>query len=490
MKKINTLKWIQYYIFSLIILHVLFIIAPVNSLFIETPLYNFQRYYALVGCLLLLIDLVRERYLFKEKYAYFLYGIVVAAAVSSLLTISYEIKHNLFAIIWMVLTIALIYTYSLRVENEVFSKQMYLVYKVVATIWLLACLASIASFLFNTGYSVRLDTTNKEAYIRQGFVENRLFGVFMSMYTAAMFSSVLLMASIFYYMLNKRKYLLFNSIIFLIYIILSGTRSAMISLTVIAILFMTFYTYKKLNTKQIIKKITLSLAAALITGVGVYTIFNYSKVALAPLSEISVFQKNKNKYSELIQKMPRVKQNNKKPKEVAPNKSLKQNQGKLVRRDVTAENPSNNRLQIWKDYLKIGKEIGIFGLSPYNFSKYIQENHKELFIVSYVKNTYPDKFKMGIIYQPHNSYIYLFVATGFVGVAFFAVYSILLLKNILRYLIVDGRDVYINFSIVVVIFTAVIMMFDTTVFFTNEATVVIFWLLLGYLVKNTKQRNN
>ncbi|MDO4813708.1 MAG: O-antigen ligase family protein [Gemella sp.] len=486
MKNINLNNVVGIYLFSLIILHVLFIIAPTNALFLGTPLYSFQRYFALIGIVLLGIDLITNRYMFKEKYGYLLYGIVGSAAISSILTISYDVKHNLFSIIWMTLTLAIIYTYSLRVENQIFHKKMYTVYKVISVVWLVACIVSITAFLFNTGYFIQLDMHVEGAYIRQGFLEHRLFGIFMAMYTSAMFSAMLLIASVFFYIVHKKKYLLVYATIFLIHVILSGARSAMVSLIITLTLVVIYYFYKKkLSSFKVINRVVYLGIVAIITIGLSYSIFNYSKVALGAIQQLSVFTNNQEPYFELVQKMPKVKQESK--EEVPEDNAEVSSEAVLEREDASLENPSNNRISIWKDYLSLYKDIGIFGLSPYNFSKYIQDNHEDLFIVNYVKENMPDKYEKGIVYQPHNSYIYLYVTTGLLGLTLFLTYAILLLRKIFNYLYKDGGNSYINFAIVILIFTVTNMLFDTTVFFNNEATIVIFWLLLGYLVKNIKE---
>lgn len=122
------------------------------------------------------------------------------------------------------------YQFSLKCGMERFKNICHKLYYIIAVIWLMAIIFSIISFLYNVGYGLITNPYTPEALTRQGFSENRLFGVFMSINVLAITSGVLLLISI--YMLGKEKKLyakgfcIINMFFDIIYIILSGSRSA------------------------------------------------------------------------------------------------------------------------------------------------------------------------------------------------------------------------------------------------------------------------
>ncbi|MBF0715447.1 O-antigen ligase family protein [Gemelliphila palaticanis] len=475
-EKIDSYNYVvKVYIYLTIICHILFLMSPIVTFIVGTPLYSFQKYFAGIGILLVLIDIIFYRFIFKLKYAYIFYSIFFVSIVSSLYTVKYGIKHNLFDILWYFIIVSIFYSYTLRLDKELFKKQLLYLYNHVAFIWSVGCILSIPSFLFNVGYYSKVNPHYIDGYIRQGFLENRLFGIFMAMYNSAMTSSVLLVIGIFIYLVNKKNYLLFYNVLFITHILLSGTRSSMISLIFTFSILIGYYVFCKNINYRHFKKIGVSILAFITSCLLIYGGFSLYKKALSYVPNIYILKSNQNNYHDIIQKFPMIK------KEELKDKSYEHI---LEREDANFENPSNNRLDIWLDYFKIYKEIGFIGLSPNNYSKYIQEHAPDLFIVQYVKDSMPERYKNGDIYEPHNSYLYLYVSTGLIGLSSFMIFLIILIIKILKYLNQKRYvDTYFYMSISLIIFYLSNMFFDSIVLFDNDAITIVFWLLLGFVTK-------
>lgn len=62
--------------------------------------------FAIAGCVLVLLDLIKGRYLFKGQYCWVLYAFVVIMIVSSVVNIRYGYIDNLKTIVWTGIQIA------------------------------------------------------------------------------------------------------------------------------------------------------------------------------------------------------------------------------------------------------------------------------------------------------------------------------------------------------------------------------------------------
>lgn len=472
----------KYYLFTTIICHVLFYIAPIASLMIGTPFYNFQRYLGVVGVGLIVLDFFTSRYLFKAKNTIFLYLLSGVAVISSILHMRYGIKENLFDIVWSGIIFAVLYPYAKRVGKDEFLKQFSVMFKIISVIWTIACIISIFAFLFNSGYHIVANPYFDKFYIRQGFLEYRLFGVFMSIFSSSMMSGTLLIFSLFYCYIFKKKIYIFNSIIYLLHIILSGSRSSIVSLGVVIVIVSFYYWFKHRNqNKNIIVKLVISFLFSVAVLVLSICGLEGSKKVLSYLPTIPVFSENRLLFMNIVG-------GNIDKNDEEDNTDQKIKKNLLEREDTDSENISNNRFDIWKDYLFIYKDINIVGLSPNNFSEYIQEYHPDLYIAKHIREAMPNRYSNGDVYEPHSGYVYTYVATGIVGITLVVLFLVLSLRDVLRYL---RKKVDLSFYpfILVLIFSLTNATFDSVVFFDPELSGVLFWIIAGYISYLTSQRD-
>lgn len=458
------------YIYISILLYLLFIISPVTSLMLNTPLYSFQKYLGVIGALILIIDVLVNKKIVQNNYSYFLYAIVLIAVISSIYQREYGFKNNIFIIVWTTIFISLFYSYSARVSNYIFIKNANRIHNIVLPIWILACILSILSYLFNVGYFIK-DNPYTIELTRQGFIENRLFGIFSSVNAASLVSGVLLIVGIYKYTKTKSKYLILTNIILFIYIVLSGSRNVQVAMYMSIFLCSLSYGYVFIKDKNLISKVIKSIISGFVIVGLTYASFSVSKHILAEVPKLSIFKDNKYSYTKIISYYPNS--------EVSLNYSKSTEEGILNRQDVAPENISNNRIKIWKDYLSLYKYIGFTGLSPANYINYIYHNHKNLYIVDFViKN---DGGKNVDIYKTHNGYLLTYVTTGILGVLAFLSFILCIFKDFISMVINKNRsitDIIPTAIIVTYLLTAIL--FDRSYLFYNDILSCVFWLAIGY----------
>ncbi|WP_454995137.1 hypothetical protein, partial [Bulleidia extructa] len=172
-------KMILHYIWMTIVIFTLMMISPVLSFLTKTPFYHIQTYLGLFGIVLLGIDVLTQRKSFKSKYVFLLYGIALVALMAAIKTREFGLKDNLFSITWAILNFSLFYSVSTRIAKEKWIKTMDFYLNVLFLIWGIACLVSIAQFFMNIGYTYVINPLSKDVSVaRQGFLQNRLFGIF------------------------------------------------------------------------------------------------------------------------------------------------------------------------------------------------------------------------------------------------------------------------------------------------------------------------
>ena len=283
--------------------------------------------------------------------------------------IKYGYIDNVKTILWMAIMFGIIYPYSLNRDKTEIKKTIKMTIIVLSIIWSIAILISLYQFIMQIGYQVKAE--NSTILKAQGFFYNRLFGIFVDPNYAAV-SSILLLFSSFYMFKNSSKnwqkaVWILNAIIQYLYIVLSGSRTAIVISLVGVIIYMylklTIY-FKDEGYKRIIKLISGIVGSV----VAFMILYELSKVALvyAP----TIFENKVN--SDTI--------NN----EIIANKdeinNLPENtEISLDRTDLENKGISNLRFELWRDSIEIWKSKPILGTSTRNFN--MQRN----FLVTHIQ---------------------------------------------------------------------------------------------------------
>lgn len=458
---------ISVYVAVVLITFVLFQIAPFVTVIAKTPLYSIQTYLGLIGGVLLCIDLFTNKVLWRGKYCIFLYGICILSIFSAGLTLSYGIKDNIFTICWMIIQISLFYSFSYRLDADIVRKYIKKVFYIVLLIWCVGCIISLLQFVFQIGYEYVVDPISEDGSMaRQGFMENRLFGIFNPLNHAAYISLILFILGSYFINVSSLKYekiiLIFSEVILYLHIVLSYSRSALISLFV-CLFVVAFLKIRKRVSYNDVRRIIMPILFSCILVVSALLCLTLSKMVLEEIP--GVFE------SPFVNTQEEDVDNDVDDIDVD-----------LKRTDIE-DNISNNRISIWLDYLRIHDDIGLVGLSPGNYMMYIRDNFPDLYIVEYIKTYFPEKYDAGIIYHVHNGYLMVYVSTGIIGIVLLLLFMFHAIYHSFRYMIkkIDISNEYI-YLYAIVIAGAISAVFDKGLFFITNPTSLIFWLALGYIM--------
>lgn len=157
--------------------------------------------------------------------------------------------------------------------------------------------------------------------------------------------------------------------------------------------------------------------------------------------------------------------------------------GILMRTDVKPENITNNRIYIWKDYLEVTcaePKTVFFGFSPRGYQPEIRERYPDIFIVSYIREHYPNTFQGGNIYDIHNGYLSVFVCTGILGTCFVGAFFLLWFRQLLGWIRSQKKlscEALALLAELTLLLSAVF--FDSDLFFYYNSTTLLFWILAG-----------
>jgi O-antigen ligase len=421
--------------------------------FIATPLYKVL---ILTGVLILAIDFFVSGFLVRFKYSWLIILFYVSLLISIITNITSNPIGNLKVLVWLLIQTFLLNTVNSGCKETFNFKRFSKMFEAVAAIFFVGCVASVIMFLF--AYGTNLPNENfSSGYVRVGFMSGRLFGVFNDPNYSSICVMITMVLIIINMIMHKEKLWLkiYHWILLLIdyiYIVLSRSRTTEICFCVFTAVvgFFLIHNYmRKKEKKKNVCSIFISCVAAIIcicTTLGLFTVTN------AVLDEIyiSVNSLHNNSDTEHDYKED------------------------LIREDVTEENISNNRFQIWKDYIKVSFEKPLFGSGPRNELEYIKEHMPESFVAM-----------RG--YSSHNGYLALWVGSGIFGSVLMLGYMILNVKLIASYLIKksgSGEKYYVPIlllaSVLAIISIAAISL--KTIFFCNSIIDQLFWFILGFTV--------
>lgn len=395
-----------------------------------------------------------RRYLKKEYYllAFF----VFACLFSSFMFRSYGVSENIKTLMWTVLQLFL-FTSLLpfgREENSSSVKIGKTMLKRMANsliaIHFVAVTISVVQFFLQSSYIV--PDYNGTYDRRQGFYDERLFGIFTDPNYAAVASLLVILAALTMMVWQGKRrglkiWYLVSIVMNTVYIALSGSRTAMVAMAVV----LPVWSYFRWRNARIRDGKNWHLGGVL-TAAGICAVsllyFACSGTVFAAAADVTV---NIRPYVGLS------------PYEEAEEISL-------VRKD-TGEDISNNRMAIWSGAVALWKDHPVTGLSPKN-------------MVSYAQRTRPDSYIAKTGYQAHNGFVALLVGSGLIGTLPIVLLFVLFLKELFFYL-KNNRGTKIPegmlLSLSVMITIGISAVFLLEIFFTVTITVtsVLFWISAG-----------
>lgn len=494
-------------------------ISPFMTFLATTPLYSIQTYLGLLGGALIVVDLFTTKRIWQGKYSIFLYVILLLAAVASVRMISYGTKENLFKLCWMSVQFVLMYSCACRMDRDALRKYIKALYYVLLLIWFVGCCVSLYQYVNQIGYTYVVNPLAKDSSInRQGFYDNRLFGIFYTLNHAAYISLFFLVIAVVCMIREKRiwikVYLIVAEIALLCYIILSGSRSAMVSLIACGAVMPWFVARNVLKIRGFLKPViccAVAVSVAVVCYLG-YTGLKTGLTQVPYLKQLFIYNLHNDDDPKPTVDPTDSSSAPEDPSDPTadptadptdpsgapidpsdptadPSAPTKKPMEKptydedILNREYLEDDVTNDRMDIWLDYIRLYKEIGLMGLSPGNYMPYIMENHADMYIVDYIKQNYPSKYESGIIYHVHSGYMMVYVSAGIVGFLSLALFILLYLIRLIAIILKNKKvsGLFIG-AFALVVAGALSAIFDEGLFFQNNPHTTMFWLALGVLM--------
>lgn len=444
------------YVGVVLFFQVLLQISPAVTFLASTPLYSIQTYLGVLGGGLILLDLFTTKRIWQGKYLVFLLAILFLAAYASVKMVAFGTKENIFKLCWMTIQFCLVYSCAFRIPQGQLEKYIKYLFYVLLTIWCLACCVSFVQYVKQYEYQLVVNPLAKDTSKNwQGFHNNRLYGIFYTLNHAAYASLFFAVIAAVFTLREKRLWvkicLIIAQITLILYIVLSGSRSALVSLAACVFIagFLAILYGIKAGGRW--KKLLLCILLAIVIAAGCLG-YRGIKKGLALIATRTEKVESTTKQDNI-----------------------------LGRTDL--EKSTNGRITIWSEYISLHDEIGLTGLSPGNYMPYVIQEHPELYIVRVTKFNHPDKYNAGIIYHVHSGYMMVYVSAGLLGAIALAVFMLLCMIRAIRAIWKNKKaNPWFICGLLLVVAGAISALFDEGLFFQNNPQTTMFWLALGLIM--------
>lgn len=337
-------------------------------------------------------------------------------------------------------------------------------------VWNIGCVISLVMYLANYRGYYKFGGFIRRS--RQGIMEGRLFGCFSDPNYAAMISLLLMGGLIylcyrFYNRENKagiskaiRIYCYTSMVIYALYIILSGSRSSYTALILTTVVVVWLRAYR-------MRKLGLTSEGGRVAGL-------FNRVAptdkdvvrayiLRPLIVVGLMLAL---YFALVFGLQTV---------GAAFSPERDTETELERDDVSVENISNSRFDIWLDYLGLVRDRPVYGFSS-----------RGALIYSAKKN--PDSYISEKGYNPHSMFVQMLVQTGTVGLLLLMVFLLrMLLLSIKRCRAMEPIDLSFYLGLFWVLIHGVYCVFNVGIFITPCFEAMLAWIGFGIMEQNVRK---
>ena len=429
-----------------------------------------------VGGLLLVQDLLTDRVMFRARSWWILALYVVVVALSALTNIRYGVSDNIKTTVWFCIQFFLFYPMVTRFGDRKTEKFMRRALFLIGALWTVCVAISIAQYIFQLGYHAFM---HEGLLKRQGFIDNRLFGLFSDPNACALMS-LCLIYGICYILetdrtLWKRIVGIAAIILHFTYIILSGSRSIVICMFISAGIKTGLMVWSRCHFggMEVRRTVIRIIGAVLVFCLLFFAIYLPARKGLSYLPELGQkLDPEKTGISTLfLPDLPKdTDTGTQDPSKVPSLETGGKFDSDTVfnREDVREDNMLNNRQSIWAGYLSsLHGAKWIFGLSPRNAIAYISEHD-------------PDNYIAQVKYIAHSDYIGVIAYTGLAGVAVVLLFGILALIRVFKKLAQDpGRSSFYQMSLVILCAIGIFGMSYMDILFCNTITGVFFWMMAG-----------
>ena len=424
--------------------------------------YILQPILVAVGVLLLVTPIFKRQPVLYLKSQLFLLLFLISYAVAILLNLSggmRTIALNVFELAACGILFLVVLNGAFRKKREDLYEDLLLYSRIIAVILFIGALISL--IMFFTLFSHRL-TVDFGAFdldiIRFRFVGlgvGRLFGVYSDPNWGSFLGVCAIIFSILPFFLRplgkfEKTFYIVNIIVQYMYIILSDSRSGLLTLSAFAFVFSVFLLYRYVKISKHSLAWCVSIAIAVLPAVFVFMINPVMQNALMNFNRLIPRPTAYESYTNLLEVSTAT-----------------------VGRDFTeVHDITTGRLDIWRDALSLARINPVIGITRGNIPIEAAAINPGGFVAR------------GIAL--HNAFLDLIVSSGIIGTLLMCAFFIRPIKKTVIYVFSKGHNdmvvaMLLSFTVAAVTFS----MLGSGIFINLNFTTVLFWLLLGYMLRFT-----
>lgn len=439
------------------------------------------------GIYLVARDFFMRRNMFKQKGWFLLLLLAISFAISVLLNFPYQFPETAYNWVYLVQSIFLVYPFDFE-ESEASTRKWMIRFNDVF-IWIMAILVigSLILYVFNIQYWVMAGTETH--WVRQGFMEDRLFGLFTSPNFGAILGSLSVFTSIINNILKRDSWKKFqpvyivNAIAQYLYYILASSRGTKLTIYVLIGLTIVYAIYRafllpKHRWKSIGKVIGKSL-------IGLILIFSLNNTVQHGLSYVpSIVHNGYLLVTGQIDKAGTEEGSS----EASKSSSAGGIAPVIIQHDEEGSELSSGRFSIWKAGVSATMQKPLFGLAdadlyrglkPYETTSQVDMSQLDEMDRSELKRAQGNM---------HNTYVAIFVKAGLIGLVLVAIFGIIYMLYHLRLVMHPQFDLTQtnNQLYLIIVFMILALLAENVVenhiIFANRNSIGhVFWVYAGYL---------
>ncbi len=449
-------------IFSGYIFKLLYLILVLLSFNAYTEQSVLMKYFVLIVTFFGALNCMYRIFHYKQfiKMPFIILGCLFISSyfATILLNVRYGLMESIQGLVWMTFQILLLYCCDMKMPIDKIKVEFKKISLVFITYITLACAVSLVMLIKNYGEIFVLDAEN---YIQRGFVWGRLWGVFSDPNLGSVSVCINMMLCLFFLYKKTKWYqklaIVISLVVSYFYLVFSDSRTGYVALfcSLFVWLYVKFSVKNRPNVQEAEKRILvrriLAVTMSLFIAVGTVA----SIIATKELYNFAISYQHDSTPS------------NKLDMEIKRSSNEEKNDF------------SNRRFDLWQSGFELFKTSPIVGVGFRN----IQAAAADKTPNSYLINNSAGKFDAF-----HNMWIDILVSQGIIGFIIFGtlalccMVSTLILLNILRKR--KSNDIALYATLVSAIVPPLVCsLFQADTMYVNTPNAIMFWLLLGYLMK-------
>lgn len=428
------------------------------------------------GAGLLAWDFFTKRKMFKQPYWYVLLAMCVSYAITIATNFPHSLVNNVYNLVYLATSLFLFYPMDWEIPREKLKKQVQVFNEVAIALTFALALLSLITFVFNLAYEVPTGTEGVMA--RQGFMENRLFGLYTSPNVGSMFgyvSTILMLINNYLKRGDWRKFQKFyiaNAVVQYLFYVLSSSRGTQITIVGFMIFLYLIWTYKAIASRKAVgRQIVRNFALLLVAFFGINVANTAVEWGLSYIPPTVSYFVNPEQETMV----------NEDGETIIIRKPI---QKVTIQHSEDGAEVSSGRLTIWEAGIELVKQRPLFGVGDpdvYRTGKLsgnLDESKLSDLNIAELRRAYGNM---------HNTYVAVLLVSGVVGFLILATFVVLILKDNIQFL-GDKRFDFsrMDYQLYIIIFAFLLSLFvndlveNHLVFNNRDVMGLVFWSYLGF----------